>query len=168
MIYQDVQGILQEKRKKLATSDNWLPGSLGSLGLLTNGSFNPQSNSSPESNPRNDWDGLNMAAVYSMNFPTGPGARLYYHFASPNGSAWIQELKWDQAADVWETGTTFGGGAPNSHIAATIDEQHKAVRVFYSTGNGTLQESWSNITQYNGTYNGTYNLGKTLFAQPRR
>jgi len=152
MIYQGKNGLLQEKRKNLATVDIWSPGSLGSLGLLTNGSSTPQSNASPEANPSNDWDGFNMAAVYSMNFPTGPGARLYYHFSSPNGTAWVQELKWDQAADIWETGIVLPGVSPNSHIAATIDEQHKAVRVFYSTGNGTLQESWSNITQNNGAY----------------
>jgi len=123
---------------------------------LTNGSFSLPSGASPDANPTNDWDGLNMAAVYSMNFPNGPGARLYYHFTSPNGSTWIQELKWDQADDKWETGAALTGASPNSHIAATIDEQHKVVRVFYSTENGTLQESWSNLTLYNAPYH----LGK--------
>lgn len=129
---------------------------------MTNGSFTLQSDASPDANPSNDWDGLNMAAVYSMNFHNGPGARLYYHFTSQTGSTWVQEVKWDQADDTWQTGTALPGVSPNSHIAATIDDQHKAVRVFYSTGNGTLQESWSNMTQANGTYD----LGKASFPQP--
>ena len=156
MIYQGKNGYLQEKRKKLATTEVWFPASLNSLNLQTNGSFSPQPDALPNANPSNDWDGLNMAAVYSMNFRNGPGARLYYHFTSPNGSAWIQELSWDQADDTWQTGAAFPGASPNSHLAATVDEQHKAVRVFYCIGNGTMQESWSNITQANGTYN----LGK--------
>ena len=138
-----------------------MPGSLNALNLLSNGSFTLHPDASPEANPSNDWDGSNIAAVYSMNFPNGPGAKLYYHFTSPNGSAWVQELKWDQGNDTWERGKDFHGASPNSHIAATIDEQQKVVRVFYTIGNGTLQESWSNMTQANGTYN----LGKASNPQ---
>ncbi|KAI9869959.1 MAG: hypothetical protein M1830_004888 [Pleopsidium flavum] len=151
LIYQGTNGYLQEKRKNAAAVDTWEPGSLNSMNLQTNGSFSLQFNSS-DANPGNDWDGFRIAAVYSREFPEGPGGRLYYHFTATNGSQWIQEIKWDQMNDTWTSGVALTGAAPNSHIAATIDEQHKAVRVFYCTGNETLQESWMNLSQWNSNY----------------
>ncbi|MCJ1364163.1 hypothetical protein MMC16_003272 [Acarospora aff. strigata] len=157
IIYHGANGYLQEKRKNLSTDEPWLSSSLSNYKTKTNGSF-PLENDDSAMNPANDWDGWNIAAVYSSKFSGGPGARLYYHFTALNGSQWIQELKWDQTDDTWEVGAVLTGASPNSHITATIDDQHRAVRVFYCAGNGTLQESWQNMTQANGTYN----LGATI------
>ncbi len=166
MIYQGANGYLQEKRKKAASGDTWLPGSLNSLNLQTNGSFNLQSDPA-DANPGNDWDGLRMAAVYSNEFSEGPGGRIYYHFTAQNGKQWVQEIKWDQTNDTWYTGAALSGASPNSHIAATIDEQHKAVRVFYCTGNETLEESWLNLTQSNGTYQPGKTFASKWLSEPR-
>lgn len=145
----------------MASKDVWLPGTLNRKNFQVNSSVTSQPDTSDD-NPNNDWDGSNIAAVYSNNFPAGPGARLYYHFGKLNGSQWIQEIIWDQNTDTWEAGAALEGASPNSHIAATIDDHNKAVRVFYCSGNRTLQESWLNMSQPNGKYEaGTHLLSRT-------
>ncbi|KAI9830906.1 MAG: hypothetical protein M1838_005775 [Thelocarpon superellum] len=80
------------------------------------GSLNVKVNGSSATSSDNG--GLSLAAVYSSTFSTGPGARLYYHADDGSGTAFVQE----------------------SRLSATVDAD--AVRLFYCSGSGTLQESY--------------------------
>ena len=144
-------GLLQEKRN-YATMPAWEPGSLGSMKVQAIGNISVPETNSVE-NPPNDWDSYRMAAVYSTEFYGGPGARLFYHsLAAPNGTSCVQELIWNQTADTWSLGATLADPYPNSHLAVTIDDSTRMLRLFYSVGNLTLQESFLNISDPNGVY----------------
>ena len=107
--------------------------------------------------PENDWDGYRMAAVYSPNFHTGPGLRLFYHAENLTGAPFVQELIWTQSSDLWSNGAKLHNPYPNSHLAATVDESTQILRLFFSSGNNTLQEAWTSISDATGTYkNGMY------------
>ena len=93
-----------------------------------------------------------MAAVYSQNFKSGPGMRLYYHVLDLNGTNFVQEVIWLQAQDKWSKGAELNGVFPNSHFAASIDESTGILRLFFSSGNNTLQEAWSDIKKSPMTY----------------
>jgi hypothetical protein len=145
-----MNGLVQEKRTSI--SDNlFLPGPLNSLNLKATGAIADSSPTS-DANPRDNWASYSMASVYSTSFPEGPGARLFYHFLAQNGSSWVQEMIWYQESDQWSEGVTLDDPWPSSHLAAAIDETEKTLRLFYSTGNLTLQESYLNITDVNSTY----------------
>ena len=94
-----------------------------------------------------------MAAVYSTKFHNGPGTRFFYHAQSDSGATWVQEMIWNQNTDSWSQGAQLHDPWPNSHLAATIDESTMSLRLFYSAGNLTLQESYINITQPDAQYN---------------
>ena len=93
-----------------------------------------------------------MAAAYSTRFHGGPAARLFYHSVATDGTARVQELVWNQTADSWALGATLTDPYPNSHLAVTIDNSTQLLRLFYSSGNLTLGESWLNISDPNGVY----------------
>ena len=151
-----MNGLLQEKRWRYASQDSWLPGSLNSLNLPMVGNITLPSGSS---DPENSWDSYRMAAVHSANFAAGPGVRLFYHAQQLNGTSLVQELIWTQKNDSWVQGATIEGAWPNSHLAATIDESIGVLRLFYSTGGGTLQEAWTSLSDTSGTYkNGMWNV----------
>ena len=99
-----------------------------------------------DNDPENHWDGYRLAAVYSRKFAAGPQTRLFYRDQDLNGSTWIQEAIWDQINDKWTTGATFIDSSPNSHFAASIDESTNILRLFFSIGDKTLQEYWTDIT----------------------
>ena len=107
--------------------------------------------SDDQQDPVNDWDGFRMTAVHSPNFQAGPQARLFFR-QQANGNNVIQELIWDQNADIWSKGTSFTDAWPTSHMAATIDESMKILRLFFSIGNRTLQEYWTDISKPNAGY----------------
>ena len=92
-----------------------------------------------------------MAATYSTNFSTGPGARLFYH-GSNKTDTWIQELIWYHQNDSWAMGTAIFGADPTSHLAATIEPLSQVLRLFYSSGSGAIEEQWIDITAPNATY----------------
>ena len=102
--------------------------------------------------PKNGWDGYRMAAVYSVNFDNGPGIRLFYHAGQLNGTSVVQELIWNQKNDSWSKGAELLKPYPNSHLAATVDENSKILRLFFSSGNQTLSEEWLNITNTQAGY----------------
>ena len=101
-----------------------------------------------DNDPVNEWDGYRIAAVHSPAFLNGPQARVFYRSVKMDnsGSSMIQELIWDQKNDNWSKGANFTTAWPTSHIAATIDESTNILRLFFSTGNRTLQEYWTDIT----------------------
>lgn len=136
---------MREKRKILNSSDYWEPGRLSSM--YSTSPFAKASTPSSDDGPQNGWDRFRMAAVFSKEFYSGPGARLFYHADSS-----VQELIWDQKSDSWTPGTTFPKAFPTSHLAATIDESTKLLRLFYSNGNGGLQEQVLNITDPKAIY----------------
>ncbi|KAI9887487.1 MAG: hypothetical protein M1823_000666 [Watsoniomyces obsoletus] len=93
-----------------------------------------------------------LAAAYSTAFASGPGARVYYH-APPTDqipSGWVQELIWDQRSDSWSMGARLPDPAPTSQLAVTINGRF--LRLFYSTGSGTLQEHWLDIADPRANY----------------
>jgi hypothetical protein len=95
---------------------------------------------------------LAVAAVYSTEFSTGPGARVFYH-TQPTGAgrpSWVQELVWDERTDSWSAGARIRDVAANSRLTATV--HGSALRLFYCSGNRTLQESWMNISDTSGNY----------------
>lgn len=90
-----------------------------------------------------------LAAVYSADFASGPGARVFFHGQGPvdendDETAYVQELVWDRRADSWSLGARLTDPVPGSHLAATVDGQ--VLRLFYCSGNGTIQESRLNMT----------------------
>lgn len=93
-----------------------------------------------------------MAAVYSTNFSTGAGIRLFYHAELLNGTTFIQEMIWVQASDQWTKGAEILNVWPNSKLSATIDESNSLLRLFFTTGSETLQELYYNITDPHGGY----------------
>ena len=106
----------------------------------------------PTNDPSNDWDSYSLAAAYSPNFQNGSEGRLFYHCMATNGSQWVQELIWNQYEDVWSTGAAITDAWPNSHMSAVVDDAHQMLRLFYSSGNLTLKESWAIINDQNATY----------------
>ena len=144
-----MNGLLQEKRKRYDSPDPWLPAALNNLNYPMVGNITLPSASD---DPQNSWDSYRMAAVYSARFESGAGARLFYHSQQLDGSSVVQELIWIQKNDTWSQGATIKSAWPNSHLAATVDESIGILRLFYSSGSKTLQESWLNISDSNGTY----------------
>ena len=102
--------------------------------------------------PKNDWEGYRMAAVYSVNFDDGPGARLFYHAVQLDGTSFVQEVVWNQKNDSWSKGAEIRRPYPNSHLAAAVDETSGILRLFYSSGNKTLSEDWLNTTDTKAGY----------------
>ena len=86
-----------------------------------------------------------MAAVYSENFASGAGGRLFYH-ASNASLNYVQEVVWNFNDNKWTLGTQLSDPYPSSHLAATVDEVSHTLRLFYSAGNLTLQESFLDIS----------------------
>lgn len=144
-----MNGLLQEKRKVYSSTEYWEPGSLNSKNLVAVGNLSLPSEAD---DPQNDWDGYRMAAVYSENFHSGPGLRLFYHAEQLNGTSHVQELVWIQSNDSWSQGAKLHDPYPNSHLAATIDESTRTLRLFFSSGNGTLQEAWTSISDPTPNY----------------
>ncbi|CAD6575147.1 MAG: hypothetical protein ASARMPRED_007112 [Alectoria sarmentosa] len=149
VFYVGLNGLLQEKRKVFSSSAYWEPGTLNDMSIAAVGNL---SLSSVTQDPKNDWDGYRMAAVYSENFHTGPGLRLYYHAENLTGAAYVQEMIWTQSTDSWANGAKLHNPWPNSHLAATIDESTQILRLFFSSGNNTLQEAWMSVSDPTGTY----------------
>ena len=147
-----MNGFIQEKRNYQGLP-YWEPGinSLNNLDVQAYAALGMPVNGSSDE-PQNDWDSYRLAAAYSANFHGGPQARLFYHRQADNGSTFVQEMIWTQNNDSWAYGQVVGGSVPYSHLAVTIDEVTKTLRLFYSAGNLTLQESWLNLTDPNPTY----------------
>lgn len=150
MFYIGTNGFLQEKRKAFDDKLNWEPGTLNSQNIGAVGNI-----SLPEKtrDPINTFDSYRMAAVYSVRFATGPGTRLFHHTQSLNGSTWVQEWIWTQSTDNWQRGQSIPDVFPNSHLAATVDEENMLLRLYYSSGNLTLHEKWINISDPTSVYN---------------
>ena len=142
LFYTGADSTLWEKRLNIGTS-------VWELGSLTNYHFPVPGNSSFVGD--GGWNGFRMAAAYSSHFLTGPGARLFYHGGNAT-SKWIQELLWHQNNDTWTVGAAIYGADSNSHIAATIEPQSQALRLFYTNGGGAIEEQWTSITANNATY----------------
>ena len=140
---------MQEKRKIFSSSDYWEPGSLSNLKIAAVGNFTLPS---VTQDPENGWDGYRMTAVYSENFHAGPGVRLFYHAENLTGAPFVQELIWTQSSDSWTNGAKLLNPWPTSHLAATIDESTQILRLFFSSGNKTLQEAWMSLSDPTGTY----------------
>lgn len=149
MFYVGTNGLLQEKRKIFSSTAYWEPGTLNSKNFPAVGNITQPLEGD---DPKNDWDGYRMAAVYSKNFHSGPGIRLFYHASQLNGSSFVQELIWNQKNDTWSKGAVLNRPYPNSHLAVTVDESTNVLRLFYSAGNKTLAEDWVDISDPNGNY----------------
>lgn len=115
---------------------------------LKDGEFKVLGSSSDGADP----PALGLAVVYSANFRSGPGARVFYHAQTGDDrdAGYTQELIWDQRKDSWSLGARISDPVPDSQLAATIDGQ--VLRLFYCSGNQTLQESWMNMTDSKGGY----------------
>lgn len=142
VIYIDNNNMIQARRKQPLAKD-WVSSTqLQEMRLQVNGSTaNEEDNGS-----------LRLAAVYSEDFSTGPGARVFYH-AMPddnNQEGFVQELIWDQRGDSWSLGAKIDSPVSISQLAATIDGQ--ALRLFYCSGSGALQESWLNMADPKASY----------------
>ena len=142
---------MQEKRNY--GGGLWEPGTLDGTGLTLTGNIQPQgSETTTSKDPSNNWDSYRMAAVYSTKFGTGPGARFFIHQLQSSGQTFVQEMIWHQSNDSWTYGSQFPDVWPTSHLTATIDETSGLLRLFYSAGNLTLAESYTNITESQGVY----------------
>ena len=144
-----VNGLIQEKRKIYNNTDLWEPGTLNQQNIAAVGNISLPTQTE---DPKNDWESYRMAAVYSVNFNDGPGIRLFYHSRLLDGTPFVQEMIWNQKNDVWSKGAELSKPYPNSHLAATIDENAGILRVFFSSGNKTLSYYWLNITDPQAGY----------------
>ncbi|KAL8999652.1 MAG: hypothetical protein Q9169_001612 [Polycauliona sp. 2 TL-2023] len=158
MFYVGTNGYIQEKRKDLNDEKTyWEPGTFNDNGLKLSGNTTlPKDLQSLD--PINQKDGYSMAAVYSDIFVNGAGTRFFYHRSSSNGTNWVQEWIWTRESDDWKIGQAIPNIYPNSHIAATVDEQNRLLRLYFSIGNMTLQESYLNISDPQGLYNNGFTL----------
>ncbi|SLM37184.1 hypothetical protein LPUS_06915 [Lasallia pustulata] len=150
IFYIDNQGNLREKRSW--ADQPWELGSLSNQNFKVVGSGPLPAGANPMNDPSNNWDSYSLAAAYSPKFGTGSEGRLFYHYTATNGSQWVQELLWNQTADVWTSGQVITDAWPNSHLSAVIDDTHQMLRLFYSSGNLTLKESWTDLNNQNATY----------------
>lgn len=147
IFYVDMNLNLQEKRKMFSDTNYWEQKTLkNQLQLQVRGNVSVPHND--DNDPVNDWDGYRIAAVHSTAFLAGPQARVFYRSQKMDGTgnSVIQELIWDQNKDTWSKGANFSTAWPTSHMAATIDESTNILRLFFSTGNRTLQEYWTDVT----------------------
>ncbi|KAI9675685.1 MAG: hypothetical protein M1817_001052 [Caeruleum heppii] len=141
IFYTNDDDIIMEKRSS-PSNPVWDLGEnpINQLNFRTNGSL-----ASPQDN-----GGTKLAVVYSSEFPTGPGARLFYHAIGDGTTGFVQELIWDEASDEWSVGQRIREAVPNSQLAATIDGAQ--LRLFYSAGQGTVQESFLKLDDENARY----------------
>ncbi|KAL8696219.1 MAG: hypothetical protein Q9224_002912 [Gallowayella concinna] len=154
-------GYVQEKRKGFSDLLYWEPGTLNGNGLKAIGNITlPKDVQNLD--PINQFDSFSMAAVYSENFAGGAGTRLFYHRLSDNGTNWVQEWIWTQSTDNWRIGQAITNVYPNSHLAATVDEENSLLRLYFSSGSLTLQEMWLDISDANGLYSNGFTLAKFL------
>ncbi|KAL8844399.1 MAG: hypothetical protein Q9176_001309 [Flavoplaca citrina] len=158
IFYVGTNGYIQEKRKDLNDSETyWEPGSFnGEEQKITVATKLPEDAEDPDL--VNGSDGYSMAAVYSNIFASGAGTRFFYHRSSSNGTNWVQEWIWTRETDSWKIGQNIPNVHPNSRIAATVDEQNRLLRLYFSVGNMTLQESYLNISDPLGLYNNGFML----------
>ncbi|KAL8819577.1 MAG: hypothetical protein Q9223_002021 [Gallowayella weberi] len=161
IFYVGTNGYLQEKRKAFGDLSWWEPGTLNGNGLKAIGNITLPKDAQTL-DPINQFDSFSMAAVYSENFVGGAATRLFYHRSAENGTNWVQEWIWTQSTDNWRIGQAIPNVYPNSHLAATVDEENRLLRLFFSSGNLTLQEMWLNISDPNGLYNNGFTLPKIL------
>ncbi|KAI4204300.1 MAG: hypothetical protein LQ350_001280 [Teloschistes chrysophthalmus] len=161
-----INGFMQEKRKNFNYPDsNWEPGpSLGinSLNILVIGKVSVAKSDQSPQDPKNDWDGYRMAAVYSDHFAAGAGTRLFCHQTGSNGTNWVQEYIWTRSSETWRAGQAIRNVSPNSHIAATVDDKNNLLRLYFSSGSLTLQEMWLNISDTNALYNNGVSVSNFL------
>lgn len=129
IFYLDNRGHLREKRNN--TTDIWDVASRDPPPISPGNDLLHKNDGEPE----NGWDVYRMTAVYSKNFASGAGCRLFYH---SNNSSVVQELIWNN--ETWRKGASFDA-YPKSHLSATIDESTKILRLFYSTRRRALQYS---------------------------
>lgn len=153
IFYVGTNGFVQEKRLYPGNTV-WQPGTINKYNLRAFGSLSlpitPGNNS--EQDLSNGWDSYRMAAVFSRSFRDGPGARFFYHAQSLTGTPVVQEMIWNMSNDTWSPGHQFYDPWPNSDLSATIDSTTHTLRLFYSSGNLTLQESWLNMTEPGAVY----------------
>ncbi|KAL9002016.1 MAG: hypothetical protein Q9188_005033 [Gyalolechia gomerana] len=160
IFYVGTNRLLQEKRKNFQDKLFWLPGSLNPKNIQMVGNLSLPANSKRK-DPVNQFDSYRIAAVHSEHFWTGAGTRLFYH-ASADNRSWVQEWIWTKETDDWRIGQAITNVYPNSHIAATVDEQNRLLRLYFSSGNLTLQEMWLNISDPDGIYNNGFSLSNFL------
>jgi len=154
IFYVGSNGYVQEKRLYPGTTV-WQPGTINSSNLKAFGNlsiFNAPGNANSGQDPSNGWGSYRMAAVFSQSFSNGPGARFFYHTQSATGAPLVQEMLWDMGKDTWSQGHQFSDPWPKSDLAATIDSTTQTLRLFYSSENLTLQESWLNMTDPAAVY----------------
>ena len=152
IFYVGQNGYIQEKRNYVDLLA-WEPGTNAINTINLRAISIPIADASIGEDPQNnDWDSFRMAAVYSADFYGGPQARLFYHNQAGNGTHVLQEMIWTQSNDSWVYGDTLTDPWPNSHLAVTADSVTKTLRLFYSAGNLTLQESWLNISEAGATW----------------
>jgi len=137
--------LVQEKRL-LPNATEWTDGTLDKYNLQAYGNLSiPEIN--PAQDPSNSWDGYRMTAIASSKFVGGPQVRLYYHTMSDGFSPIpiVQEQIWSPSSDTWTPGYQFLDPWPNSNLAITTDVFTNTLRLYYSSGNLTLQESWFDL-----------------------
>ena len=133
---------LYEKRDN--GSGYFYPGTLGAMPpLQLSGNFSLLG--------EGGWNGYRITAVYSANFSSGAGARLFVP-QSNDTSSWVQELVWTQSNDSWAYGTRIKGPTTESHLSAIIEPQSQTLRLFYSMPDHSIQELWCNITSPDPVY----------------
>ena len=126
---------IREKRE--SDTGYWASGPLTKLNIPVSAN-----SSSPG---EGDTTGLKLTAVFSENFSTGPGARLFFH-QSNDTEAWVQEMIWTQDNDSWAYGTQIAGPGPESHLSAVVESTSQSLRLVYSTTDNAVKEVWYNIT----------------------
>ena len=152
IFYIGQNGYIQEKRNYVDQAA-WEPGKNTINTINLRAVSIPVASASIGEDPQNNvWDSSRMAAAYSTDFYGGPQARFFYHNQAGNGIPVLQEMIWIQTNDSWIYGATLTDSWPNSHLAMTIDPVTKTLRLFYSAGNLTLQESWLNISEAGATW----------------
>ncbi|MCJ1249523.1 hypothetical protein MMC30_006749 [Trapelia coarctata] len=151
IFYVGSNGLVQEKRLYPGTTV-WQPGTINKSNLKAFGNLTAPDNANNDQDPSNGWGSYRMAAVFSQSFKNGPGARLFYHTQSDTGASLVQEMLWDMGTDTWSQGYQFSDPWPKSDLTATTDPTTQTLRLFYSSGNLTLQESWLNMTDPSAVY----------------
>lgn len=145
-----MNGLIQEKRKIFNNTLYWEPGTINNLNLAADGNITLPPESAPDL--KSGIGSYPMAAVYSQSFSSGAGIRLFYHAEIINGTSYVQEMVWIQAKDSWTKGAQIPNVWPNSKLAATIDDSNGLLRLFFTSGNQTLQELYCDINDMHWEY----------------
>lgn len=94
--------------------------------------------------------------------PAGP-ERVYIHLGSPKtGTTYLQEILWNNRADLGRAGVLYPGNRPDAHFHAALDLQNKQFQSDWFDEN--VPHAWSRLVAEAAEWTGTVVISHELFC----